>query len=37
MGNMFDFDPKTHASGFANDGYVHIADGLTPNFYMALK
>ena len=37
MGNMFDFEPKTHASGFANDGYVHIAEGLTPDFYMALK
>ena len=36
MGKMFAFDPETYAEAFASDGYVHIAQGLTPHFFMAL-
>lgn len=37
MGKMFDFDPETYADRFASDGYVHIAEGLTPHFYIGLN
>jgi hypothetical protein len=35
--SMFEFDPTAHARAFANDGYVHIPRGITPEFYTLLS
>ena len=36
MGKMFDFDPAGLADAFASRRYVHITQGLTPEFYARL-
>lgn len=36
MGKMFDFDPASYADAFAQRGYIHIAEGLTQEFYARL-
>ena len=36
MGPMFDFDPASYADAFASRGFVHIAEGLTQEFYVRL-
>ncbi len=36
MKSMFGFDPHQYASTYAKEGYVHIREGLTEEFYQVL-